>query len=597
VIELGQLALGRLFYEREQPSKSIDSYLLIDRHSDLFPDALYEVGWVYVKSKQYDKALRALELLEQSDPSSTKTPTTRILEGNLRIRKAQAIRLAQVNGTVPQNGESQDPAVEYDKAAKIFADTHDLYMPSYNTLSALVDGNLDAAAFVEQIAGRQSHVFQTSAPIPDAAAQWLREQPDVQRVVGVETDLGTIQSDIAISEETINRLEAVLAAGDRFNVYPKLAQRRARIAQIQSDLIAIRNNLADQQLRLVDASGDLAQQSANRKQLAQAYAAMGDPERAYTDRVVATRAQYDKADGDITETETIIDATQAMSVAMRKYAIDATPPLDPSLKTTVQTTLDEAAKEAQSIEDDIAQARRDAQLGKDLAGVGDEGIKAARAVRAQLKAAQDAEQRTLTGFTSASRDRGKSSELSALGTRAQQLADNLDQTDQAIDRSIGQGMDEVKALLAQERNNLTQYKAELTEDEAEARGLGAGVLAASFKDVKAKFYDVIVRTDVGGRRRRVVAEGDTDDDLKRLNLARSRELKQLHDEFRDVLEDNTKKPSTTQKTGGVAPGRRRHASGRQHAGDQPRQADRQGRRSDQADRRHAERHAADREAG
>ncbi|HEY6035375.1 MAG TPA: tetratricopeptide repeat protein, partial [Kofleriaceae bacterium] len=48
VIELGQLALGRLYYEREQPSKSIDSYLLVDRHSDLFPDALYETAWVYV---------------------------------------------------------------------------------------------------------------------------------------------------------------------------------------------------------------------------------------------------------------------------------------------------------------------------------------------------------------------------------------------------------------------------------------------------------------------------------------------------------------------------------------------------------------------
>jgi TolA-binding protein len=116
VIELGQLALGRLFYEREQPSKSIDTYLQVDRHSDLFPDALYETAWVYVKSKQYDKALRALELLEQSDPQSQKTPTTRILEGNLRIRKAQAIRLAQVNGTVA-TGDTSDPGTEYDKAA------------------------------------------------------------------------------------------------------------------------------------------------------------------------------------------------------------------------------------------------------------------------------------------------------------------------------------------------------------------------------------------------------------------------------------------------------------------------------------------------
>src|SRR5262249_36528326 len=100
VIELAQLALGRVYYERDQPAKSIDSYLLVDRGSDLFPTALYEVSWVYVKSTQSDKALAALELLNRLDPTSTNTPTVRILEGNLRIRKAQLLRTAEITNTV-----------------------------------------------------------------------------------------------------------------------------------------------------------------------------------------------------------------------------------------------------------------------------------------------------------------------------------------------------------------------------------------------------------------------------------------------------------------------------------------------------------------
>jgi tetratricopeptide (TPR) repeat protein len=545
VIELGQLALGRLFYEREQPSKSIDSYLLVDRHSDLFPDALYETAWVYVKSKQYDKALRALELLEQSDPQSLKTPTTRILEGNLRIRKAQAIRLSQVNGTINQ-GDTTDPATEYDKATKIFTDTHDLYMPSYQTLSALVDGNLDAAAFVEQIAGRNSHVFQSSAPIPDAAAQWLRDQPDVQRVVGVETDLGETYSNIVASEEIINRLEGVLATGDRTTVYPKLASRRHRIAAIQDDLIKIRSALADEQLSLVTSSGDLAQASATRKQLQQQFTMLGDPEKAYADRVHETRGSYEAFDNALTGVSSDLDSTQAMAVAMRTYAM--TPAVDPAMKDTVKTTLDAAGIEAQAIEDELTSIRNETQLGKDLAGVGDQGIAAARALRAQMKTAQDGEQRLLDGFTAASRDRGKSGNLVALGDRAAQLAANLDNTDQSIDRAVAQGLDEVKVLLAQEQQNLTAYKTELTEQEADARAVGSHVLAESFKDVKAKFYDVVVRTDVGVVDVSWSQREDTDDDLKRLNLARSRELKQLHDEFRDVLEDQTKKPSAPRKS-------------------------------------------------
>ncbi|MEP6863217.1 MAG: tetratricopeptide repeat protein [Deltaproteobacteria bacterium] len=545
VIELAQLALGRLYYEREQPSKSIDSYLLVDRHSDLFPDALYETAWVYVKSKQYDKALRALELLEQSDPQSQKTPTTRILEGNLRIRKAQAIRLSQVNGTIA-TGDTSDPATEYDKAAKIFADTHDLYLPSYTTLAALVDGNLDAASFVEQIAGRSSHVFMTAAPIPDAAAQWLRDQPEVQRVVGVETDLGEIYSNIVESETIINRLEGVLATGDRTTVYPKLASRRHRIAAIQDDLVRVRSDLADQEASLVASSADLAQATATRKQLAQQYTAMGDPEKAYADRVSQTRSSYEQIDNSLNEVSATLDSTEAMAVAMRTYAL--TGHVDPPTIDAVKTTLDAGATEAQQIEDELTAIRNEVALGKDLAGVGDEGIAAARALRAQLKTAQDNEQRMLDGFASASRDRGRSQNLAALADRAASLAANLDGTDQAIDRSVGQGLDEVKVLLAAEKQNLETYKQELDSDEQDARSVGAQVLAASFKDVKAKLYDVVIRTDVGTVDVSWSQRQDNDDDLKRLNLARSRELKQLHDEFKDVLEDQTKKPSAPRKS-------------------------------------------------
>ncbi|HEX4454782.1 MAG TPA: hypothetical protein VH143_28175 [Kofleriaceae bacterium] len=549
VLELGQLALGRLYYEREEPSKSIDAYLLIDRHSDLFPDALYEVAWVYVKSKQFDKALRALELLEESDPGSSRTPTTRILEGNLRIRKAQAIRLAQITGTSLTN-DTQDPGIEYAKAVKLFSETHDQYYPSYQAIAQVVDGNMDASAFVEQLAGRATHTMSSAPPIPDAAAQWLRDEPDVQRVVDVETDLGEIQTSIQRTEQTIARLEAVLAANDRTNVYPEIASRRHRIAAIQAGLVGLRNELADQQLRLVDSSGDLAQQSANRKQLAQQWGALADPEAAYSQRVRDERRAYDTYSTTATEIEGVIDSSQAMAVAMRKYLMDNTPgsQIDSTLRGTTIEGLDTAAKEAQSIEDELADIRREITLGKDLAGVGDPQIASARALRVQLERAQDSEQRSLAGFAAASRDRNASQSLGQLADRATRLAAALDQIDNQLDQIVGQGLEQVKSDLAQQQVILADSKHELGDYEQEARALGSAVLAQSFKDVKAKLYDVIVRTDVGVVDVSWSQKEDDDDDLKRLNLARSRELKQLHDEFKDVLDETTPAPKAPRKS-------------------------------------------------
>src|SRR6266567_5173292 len=116
VVELAQLALGRIHYERDQPTDAIDHYLTISRHSPYFDEALYEVAWVYVKARQYDKALRALELLALANPKSVMLPDVRILEGNLRIRKAQSTAALRGNSTE-----------EYTKATQIFDATRTDY--------------------------------------------------------------------------------------------------------------------------------------------------------------------------------------------------------------------------------------------------------------------------------------------------------------------------------------------------------------------------------------------------------------------------------------------------------------------------------------
>lgn len=524
VVELSQLALGRIYYERDQASKSIDSYLLIDRKSDLFPTALYEVSWVYVKNKQYDKALVALELLEKLDPQSTNTPTVKILEGNLRVRKAQMLRLAEITGTT-NNAETSSPDAEYSKAEAIFQETHDLYNPSYVAVAKMVDGALNPASFIDQIAERNTRVFQESAPIPEAAAQWLREQPEVHRVVSVETDLGQIQSNLADSEAIIERLEGVLRSGDRLTLYPALSSRRMRIAAIEHALIKMRIDMAEQQIR---GGANGGQATETRRALAAQYQALGDPEAAYADRTNATRGEFDTIDRSTAEVQGAIMSTQAISVALRKYALDVD--LSADQKATMQKELDDAALEARAIEDELAEVRRELVLGKDLSGVGDTDLLAARELRARLRAAQDAEQRAL------------GNRAPALGDRAMRIAGALDALDQTIDRLVGEGIDEIKNILREERKNLEEYKGLLAEYESEARTVGSEILAASFKDVKARFEDVIVRSDVGLVDVSWSEKEDSDDDYKRLNLARSRDLKQLKDEFRFVLDESTPAP-------------------------------------------------------
>ncbi len=551
MIELGQLALGRLYYERDQPSKSIDSYLLIDRHSDLFPDALYEVGWVYVKNKQYDHALRALELLEQSDPDTTKTPTVRILEGNLRIRKAQMIRAGQVNGTAGPSAPS-DPEVEYAKASEIFAQTHAEYLPSYLALKDIVEGHADPTSFLVQISGRSGHAFQATTPIPEAAVQWMRDEPAVQRFVTMETELGDLQDTIGQTKQTISLLEAMVVAPDKVSVFPALASRRAEISRIQNDLIGMRSQLADDELKLVDQSGQVGQVAAARQALEKQYAALGDPDKAFADRVVQIQQGYDGLDTALTEVESALDSTQAMSVAMRKYMMDKPDAIAADAKAATTQQLDATGSEAQAIEDEIVELRHEIELGKDLATISDDQLVQARAVRTQLIAALGAEHRVLAGFASASHDPSKSQALAALGSRATVLAEGLEQSDGQLEQLAQAGIASATTELAAERTVLSQLQQDLATQEADAKAVGTTVLAASLKDVEAKLADVNIRTDVGSVDVAWSQKEDTDDDLKRLNLARAREIKQLRDEFKDIL-DATAKPVAAKKTTSIPP--------------------------------------------
>ena len=538
VIELSQLALGRVYYERDQPSKSIDSYLMVDRKSDLFADALYEVGWVYVKSKQYDKALGALELLALSDPSSSKTATVQILEGNLRIRKAQMLKQKEISGIDP----GAQPGVEYDKARALFERTHDQYSPSYDELERLLLAKEDATQFLAQITGRSSRTFNVSSAMPEVAAAWVREEPEVQRVVSVETDLAQIEGNIREAELTIERLEGLLGAPRRGNVYPPLVERRNRLIEIQEAIIATRSELADKQRALLRSPvGAVAEATARRAAVAQQVAQQPNAELAYADRLAKAQEEFSRFEEGLSEIEMVLDSSEAMSVALRKLGKDTT--LPPELQGNIDRTLGEVGPEAEALRHEMSEVRREVVLGRDLAGTGDETAVQAARLRYAMRQAQDEEQRALTAALGSSKDGKQSQKLAALADAAARIAADTERVDGNIDALVEEGLKEVRKLLAAERQNLAEYKAEFASVEEESRGLGGAVLATTFSSVRDRLYDVVIRTDVGVIDVSWSQKEEADTDLKRFNLSRQRELKQLRDDFRDILEEAAAKPA------------------------------------------------------
>lgn len=539
VIELGQLALGRLYYERDQFSRSVDSYLLVDRHSDLFPSALYEVSWVYVKNKQYDKALRALDLLATSYPAATGTPTVRLLEGNLHIRKAQRLREQLINGTL-ETTERDDPHTEYTKADAAFDRIHADYQASYDTMSKVLEANVDPALYLPQISNRDDST-QDQLAMPELAINMLREEPDVERLVEVEKDLGDIQHSLEQTANMIARIQAVLANGDTSTLYPLLYQKRHRVFEIEDSLIPVRNELADQQEALVGPAADLQPLAERRKDLARQYAALGNVEQAFTERRIAARHQVDELEKRATEINGALDTTHAMAVAIRKFASSDDPKVSNDQKQAAIKQLDSEAIESKSIQGEVTGMATEIDLLRDQAGMGDKDIAAARELRKQLLDAQSAELAALASRAQA----GRGQQLAQTSARSNAVIAQLRAIEQVIDQRVAENIAKVKTELVTDVAQLDQYKGELAAAELEAKSLGTASLAGAFRDVKSKLDDIVIRADVGTIDTSWSQKSDTDDDLKRLNLSRAREMKQLRDEFRDILEANS--PKTTKR--------------------------------------------------
>jgi predicted nucleic acid-binding Zn-ribbon protein len=536
VMELCQLALGRLYYERDQPSKSIDSYLLVDRHSDLFDEALYEVAWVYVKGKQFDKALRALELLALTDPLSSKTPTVKILEGNLRIRKAQMVKARlDMGGKV----EGKSPAEEYDLANTIFTDTHDTYIVPHDELKKILDDKTDPEQFVSQVTGRSSRTFQVNATMPEIAAAWLREEPEVARVVAIEGDLGEIQDNIAETERTIERIEISMGSANRVNLFPKLAEKRNRGTDIQERLLKIQIGLLEEQRK--GATGDLSSVDAlteKRKQVAAELAALPNAEKDYQARIAAAKAEFDRLDQIASETQVAIESTDATIAALKKYLTDQGDQIAQLQKAKIEKEIAELEPEVAQMRAELEDIRKEVIIGRDEAGTGDETALRGRELRKQLRDAIDAEQAAMTNV-------GGNRQLAQLSEEAGQISAQVDKMNDEIDRLVDEALTDVREQLAKEKADLNSYRSEFLTYEAQSRALGGTVLGQSFKDVKAKFYDIVIRSDVGLVDVSWSQKEDVDGDLARYNLQKNRELKQLRDEFRDLLEEDALNKSTT----------------------------------------------------
>jgi hypothetical protein len=137
-----------------------------------------------------------------------------------------------------------------------------------------------------------------------------------------------------------------------------------------------------------------------------------------------------------------------------------------------------------------------------------------------------------------SRDRVEADKISSLMGRCDAVQGKLNQFDEKVDAQVEARLETVRKYLADEKTELASVSGKLGGIMEDSKMLGGGLAQAMFTKVADKFYDLVVKSDVGIID---VAWGLKDQKtsaVNKLTNQKNAELKALDDDFRKVLEDD-----------------------------------------------------------
>jgi len=123
-------------------------------------------------------------------------------------------------------------------------------------------------------------------------------------------------------------------------------------------------------------------------------------------------------------------------------------------------------------------------------------------------------------------------------SRADAIGKQVDEFNKRVDKQVDVRLETVKGYLATEKEELAKATTKLGEVVTESQSLGGGLAQAMFTRVADRFYDLVVRSDVGIID---VAWGMKDQKTQavtKLTNLKNLELRALDEDFKKVMEDD-----------------------------------------------------------
>ena len=505
VVELTYLALGRLYYETEQLEQALEAYRAVQQTSSHFDEALYELAWTYIRMGDAIQAERALELLSVAAPDSPLNADGKVLRGDLLARTGR-----------------------YEEADVVFDEVRATFGPIRDELARKRSEHPDLHAYFRKVVRENLDHFDMDDFLPESARRWIDLEGDYERALEVLADLSEANQLVRETDELAQRITAALSAPNRVSVFSDLRRQRERTTGLRNRAARVRGTLINSESQTQgNRQGEIARVRARRQELQVEVMKMPTDTEDFIDRDLDKLEEYRAAERDLQGLRVEILGLEARIVASRSGLVLVDP--EKVDRNALRAQLAQHETEVKEHEEQLTWIRRRLEVGRLHVGVGDKRYQADDAERSKFINLVDRE-RELAGTGGPA--------FNAAFARVAAVERQLDERDAQVAAVVKRRVSEMMSVVDEETANLARYRKALGSLEGETEDVVGAITYLNFNRVHDRFYDLVLRADVGKIDVSWAKREDHRLRIDALTRERARDLQALDDEFRDVMDQN-----------------------------------------------------------
>ncbi|HSW59805.1 MAG TPA: hypothetical protein VLJ60_03345, partial [bacterium] len=215
VFDLSVVAAARISFELGDLIKSVKYYVMLDKRSEHFAEAYYELCWTYIKKEEYARAIDALRLIKYIAPDSIVAPKAEILEGSLLIKLRR-----------------------YGEAMVIF----DQVVEKYSTIRDELN-TIDNKSFL--LNAKSGKLSKTLSPYSPVVRSLLKDNKKFSSAMKLGDDILELEEEINRVTQLESKIGSIVDNKNAASLFPPLKEGSSSALFLQSRIASIRNELVE----------------------------------------------------------------------------------------------------------------------------------------------------------------------------------------------------------------------------------------------------------------------------------------------------------------------------------------------------------------